>query len=892
VAVPSPAPARAMQEKLATMSVPFVPNAGQWDARAAFAASTLAGTLFVTNEGKLVYSLPATAAPGDTSNGRAWALTETFVSAAGHALHATPGGDRPGMAKVSYFTGGDAKRHRAGIGTYERVDLGQVFEGVNVQLRATGTNVEKIFTVAPRHDPRQIHVRLEGATRLEVGDHGELIAHTGNGPVTYTAPIAFQEAAGGARRDVAVRYALDAASQTYSFALGDYDRAHPLVIDPLLQSTYLGGSGVDIAWAVAIHPRTGDVYVAGQTGSTGFPQVTGGYSATKSGTRDGFVSRLSGDLKTLYQSTYLGGTGESAIRAIAIHPSTFEIYVAGWTTSSAFPGVPGFVDQSSAGGGRDGFVARLAPTLTALRIASYLGGAGDDEIRAMAIHPHTGDIDVTGVTGSPMDFPVTAGAAQTIFGGGTDAFVSRMSQDFSPSTFPRFTTLLGGTGNDSAYALAIHPRSGDIFVGGDTTSTDLPGISAASAQASKPNFTFAGFVTRVNKNLSGPLRSTYLTAGADDTVFTLAAHPVTGEVIAAGASLFSASGPDLPGLAGSPQPMNAGSYDAFVSRLTPALDAVLRSTYLGGTDPEQLYAIVVHPSGEVIVAGGTLSTAFATPASTKAIQPTFGGGSGDMFLARYTPDLSFRTQVTYLGVGGIDEAHALAVSPIEGDIVVAGLSTATGFPGTATGAPTTYSASTEGVASRLSSDLTAVNTIPAPVVFIPQSNVAPYFLRISNEIRMANVPVGAANYGSAFLSGQPGSEQCATTSPGCCTNNVPVGQCPGFYTGWTSSPYLLLEAGDYLAVRHGAAASGTAVTNLLIGGKAFPFVTSTGNASLRCNLDVNADDQLRPDVEGLILLRALFGLKGAAVVAGTGVGIADWEMMRATINAYCGTNFE
>ncbi|MBP8297247.1 MAG: hypothetical protein KAX84_14130, partial [Burkholderiales bacterium] len=184
--------AHAAQEKLAAMSVPFVPNAGQWDARAAFAARTLAGTLFVTTEGKLVYSLPPAAAPAETSNGRAWALTETFVSAAGHALHATPGGDRPGASQVSYFTGGDAKRHRAGIGTYERVDLGQVFEGVSVQLRATGANVEKIFTVAPRQDPRQIHVRLEGATRLEVGGQGELIAHTGNGPVTYTAPIAFQ----------------------------------------------------------------------------------------------------------------------------------------------------------------------------------------------------------------------------------------------------------------------------------------------------------------------------------------------------------------------------------------------------------------------------------------------------------------------------------------------------------------------------------------------------------------------------------------------------------------------------------------------------------------------------------------------------------------------------
>ena len=61
----TPAPTLATaQQKLAAMSVPFVPNAGQWDARAAFAAQTFAGTLFVTQQGELVYSLPGRPLPG------------------------------------------------------------------------------------------------------------------------------------------------------------------------------------------------------------------------------------------------------------------------------------------------------------------------------------------------------------------------------------------------------------------------------------------------------------------------------------------------------------------------------------------------------------------------------------------------------------------------------------------------------------------------------------------------------------------------------------------------------------------------------------------------------------------------------------------------------------
>jgi hypothetical protein len=77
----------------------------------------------------------------------------------------------------------------------------------------------------------------------------------------------------------------------------------------LHQSTYLGGSGSDGANAFAIHPTTGDVYVAGETDSTNFPRTSGGAQASRGGSKDAFVAKLSADLRTLHQSTYLGGSG-------------------------------------------------------------------------------------------------------------------------------------------------------------------------------------------------------------------------------------------------------------------------------------------------------------------------------------------------------------------------------------------------------------------------------------------------------------------------------------------------------------------------------------------------------------------------------------------------------
>ena len=316
------APDPATLKKIAALSVPFVPNAGQWDARAAFAAQTFAGTLFVTKQGELVYNLPGKpeappidaneavgaacrdlGAGGPSGRGRpvlsaskwpllhtegaaphcaartpGWVLSETLVDATGQprsmnqSTLKAPAGYRPMEGKVSFGIGNNPSKHADNLNTYERVNLGDMYPGINVQLRATGNNVEKIFTVAPKHDPKQIQIRIKGAEKLQLGAQGELIAHTGNGPVTFTAPIAFQEAATGERISVAVGYALDAAVQRYGFTLGRYDATLPLVIDPLLQSTYLGGTGIDVAQALAIHPATGEVYIAGYTDSTDLPR--------------------------------------------------------------------------------------------------------------------------------------------------------------------------------------------------------------------------------------------------------------------------------------------------------------------------------------------------------------------------------------------------------------------------------------------------------------------------------------------------------------------------------------------------------------------------------------------------------------------------------------------
>jgi hypothetical protein len=110
--------------------------------------------------------------------------------------------------------------------------------------------------------------------------------------------------------------------------------------------------------------------------------------------------------------------------------------VAGFTTSSPFPGTAGGAQPAFGGGFFDGFVARFSSTLTALTQTTYLGGSGDDFAAALAIHPMSGDVYVAGSTGS-NPFPGTAGGAQPAFGGGgIDAFVARLTFDLAAARIP------------------------------------------------------------------------------------------------------------------------------------------------------------------------------------------------------------------------------------------------------------------------------------------------------------------------------------------------------------------------------------------------------------------------------------------------------------------------
>ena len=170
-------------------------------------------------------------------------------------------------------------------------------------------------------------------------------------------------------------------------------------------------------------------------------------------------------------STYLGGASNDSGNAVAVDAAG-GAYVAGHTTSAAFPTTAGAFD-TALNSGTDAFAARLSPTGSSLVYSTYLGGSGSDFGNGIAVDA-AGSAYVSGETSS-FDFPTTAGAFDTTYNGGGDAFVVKLNPGGSALVY---STFLGGTSTDVGFGIGVD-ASGDAYVAGFTSSPDFPTTAGA-----------------------------------------------------------------------------------------------------------------------------------------------------------------------------------------------------------------------------------------------------------------------------------------------------------------------------------------------------------------------------------------------------------------------------
>jgi RHS repeat-associated protein len=456
---------------------------------------------------------------------------------------------------------------------------------------------------------------------------------------------------------VAVRYVV-APNGEVGFAFGSYDRAQPLTIDPTLTySTYLGGSGDDYAYGIAVD-SVGNIYVTGKTNSSNFP-VLGAPQGSLSGGYDAFITKLNPAGTALVYSTYIGGSADDIGRNIAVD-STGAAYITGWTLSTNFPTASAYQASCSGTCTSDAFVTKLNQAGSALSYSTYLGGTGADYGYDIEVD-FASKVYIVGATAS-SNFP-TSGSLQS-YSGAADAFVTKLDPTNLPFMQLIYSTYLGGSGADAAYALTgdFGGLAGNVYITGYTASSNFPVTSPT--YDSTANGSNDVFVTQLNWSGSALSRifSTYLGGSGDDVGVAIALDGAGAVYLTgwAGSTNFPVAGsPNLP----LRSTKTGGTYDAFVSKLNPITRQLVYGAYLGGSSDDIGYGIALDSSNNAYVVGSTFSSNFPNACLLDVVilcPPSGLPAGGNVFVTEVNAAGSDAIYNHYLGSGGT-RGYAIAV---------------------------------------------------------------------------------------------------------------------------------------------------------------------------------------------------------------------------------------
>ncbi len=572
----------------------------------------------------------------------------------------------PGV--VNFYAGDDPAAWRTGVPTYAGVRYADLYPGVALVYNGDGARIKGTYTVAAGADPTMIRWQYADAVAHIDAATGALHINHDGATLVEHAPVAWQVIE-GRQHPVAVRFQ-EVSQGVFGFAVGVYNPAHPLVIDPeLVFSTLLGGNGTDYGRGIALDAQ-GNIYVVGATFSLDFLGTDG---QTQAGSSDIFVSKLNPDATQLLYSTYIGGRSTDEALAVAVN-SAGEAYLTASSDSSNFPIQTTLLPTKPA---RGNSVLVKLNAQGGLAVSTYLGlemynfYIGDN----IDLDP-AGNVYITGV--EPL---VVEG--ETWYG---DQIALRKID-------PSVTQFLlqrhyGGTDVDQGSAIDVG-ANGKIYLAGGTRGANLPvtgGAIQPECGRSGPDRSCSDDAVIVVADSAGNAEYiSYLGGWSQERSVGIAADN-TGHIVIAG-NTFSSEFPVTQNAFQPTCPIDYVDnspfcyYHTFVTKLTPTGSAFVFSTFLGSTgrtDQEYMRGVDVDNAGNVYVTGSTNGKEFPIK---DAIQRDLAGGiclgwndrfCMDAFVTAFNADGSLRYS-TYLG-GNFDEwAGGIAVRS-DGEAYVTGYS--------------------------------------------------------------------------------------------------------------------------------------------------------------------------------------------------------------------------
>lgn len=503
----------------------------------------------------------------------------------------------------NFFLGNDMSKWASGVYSYRQVVYSGLYDKTDLKIYENASHLKYDIILHPGADAANIKLVYDGADQVLMNDNN-LVIKTSVNEITELRPEAYQ-LIDGKKIDVPCSYVLHDTILSFAFPSG-YEKTADLIIDPTLVFSTYSGSSADNWGFTATYDTSGCVYSGGIAFGTGYPVSTG-----------------------VFQINFAGG------------------------------------DPMSYSGGCDAAIIKYNPTGTQRLWASYLGGSGEDLPHSMIVN-NNNQLVIYGTTGS-SDFPVTPGAYDQTFNGGTsvgydagslqftqgiDIFVSKISSD---GTQLLASTYVGGSANDGlndpsilsynygdgARGEIMVDNNNNVYVVSTTNSTNFP-VTATAFQTSPGGGGQDGVVFKMNTNLSNMIWSSYIGGSGADAVY--------GIVLDANNNLFITGGTsstNFPTTAGTLHPSYIGGQsDGFITEINSTGSAIIRSTYYGSDAYDQSYNIAIGNGGKIYVYGQTAKTGNAF--IYNATWATPGGGQ---FISKIEPTLSTLIWSTAFGTG-------------------------------------------------------------------------------------------------------------------------------------------------------------------------------------------------------------------------------------------------
>ncbi len=756
------------------LKLSFIPNKGQTHQRVKFVSHGPGYELFLTKT-ETVLNLHHSRA-GSSENRLSSALSLRLVGADQNAK--LEGGDKQ-SGKVNYFIGKQRKHWRVDIPTYGKVIHRKVYPGIDLVYYGNQRQLEYDFVVAPGADPARIRFQLEGSEQINLDDNGDLRLTLTHGEVRLRKPVIYQVTNQGGRQEVHGSYVITGKEVT--FKIGSFDRSKPLIIDPLLiystflggsaaeqglgvavdaqgnayvtgsststdfplaapfqgtkdafedafvlklnpagtglvYSTYFGGNGSDVANAIAIDSQ-GNAYIAGLTGSGGFPTTPGAFQTTKSGFIDAFVTKLNSSGSALVYSTFVGGDNNENVFGIAVDANN-RAYVVGRTDSTRLnfsplqrSGSAVYKSTNSAGSWAPSSTGLTPSLVNVLTIDPSSPGTiyAGTNVGVFKTTDAGGNWNTTGTSPGP----VTTNAVAVDPSNSSVVYAGALSGGVYKSTTggATYTQKITGLGNLFVNALAIDPVTpATIYVGtflGIFKSTNgadnwveiRNGISGSSPQINEiaidptnPNTVYMGTNRGMFKSTNGGALWTTINGGAfsnfTPNISALVIDPLNPSTLYASARfgnevLFKSVDGGVTWTGGSTGLSTTLGGQPFVPTInTLAIDPVSTSTLYAATTLGSVFKSTnggAHWSPANTGLSNITTNAIAVDRTNPAIVYTGTNIGNDAFIIRFNPDGSVPEYLIGFGGDENDEARGVALDANNNAYVI-GTTSSPNFP--------------------------------------------------------------------------------------------------------------------------------------------------------------------------------------------------------------------